>query len=147
MNYESLKNVSDTEFKRASGVPRETFEAMRQAWLDAQASKRKAGRPSKLSTNDQLLLALSYWREGRTYFHVGKSFGVHESNAQRWVERIENALIRSGRFRLPKPSKGSEMSWQAVAVDVTETPIERPKKNSAAITAASAKPTRSKRRS
>ena len=77
MNYQVLENVSDAEFKRACGVPRVTFNAMRDAWLKAQASKRKAGRPPKLCPEDQLLLALSYWREYRTYFHVGKSFGLH----------------------------------------------------------------------
>ena len=140
MNYQTLEAVSDGDFKRACGVPRVTFEAMRQAWAEAQSRKRKAGRPSNLTPEDQLLLALSYWRENRTYFHLGLSFGLAESNAQRLVKRVEDALIGSGKFRLPKPCEGSEEVLQAVALDVTETAIERPKKNSAATTAVSAKP-------
>ena len=138
MNYQALENVSDAEFKRACGVPRITFNAMREVWLDAQAKKRKPGRPPKLCAEDQLLLALSYWREYRTLFHVGKSFGLHESNAQRLVTRVEDVLIRSGKFRLPKPTphEADDLPWEVIVIDATETPCERPKKNSAATTVA-----------
>ncbi len=43
--------------------------------------QKKTGRPSKLSTEDQLLITLEYWREYRTYFHLGNSWGVNESTA------------------------------------------------------------------
>ncbi len=41
--------------------------------------KPKGGQP-KLSTEEQLLIALEYWREYRTYFHIAQSWGVHESS-------------------------------------------------------------------
>ncbi len=34
---------------------------------------KKTGRPSKLSTKDQILMRLAYWREYSTYFHLGTS--------------------------------------------------------------------------
>ncbi|WP_217652003.1 helix-turn-helix domain-containing protein, partial [Hydrococcus rivularis] len=33
--------------------------------------QKKTGRPSKLSAEDQILMTLEYWREYRTYFHIG----------------------------------------------------------------------------
>ena len=43
----------------------------------------------KSSIEDKLLIALEYLREYRTYFHLGRSYGVSESacyRACRWVE-------------------------------------------------------------
>jgi hypothetical protein len=33
----------------------------------------KPGKPSKLSLEARILMTLDYWREYRTYFHLGKS--------------------------------------------------------------------------
>lgn len=49
----------------------------------------------------QLLLTLEFWREYRTFFHMGQDWGIHESTVHRTVIRVENALIQSGRFSLP----------------------------------------------
>lgn len=93
--------------------------------------KKKPGRPIKLSLEDQLLMALEYWREYRTYFHIGQSWGVDESTAYRIVRKIEDILIKSKVFSLPGKKKltHSDRQIEVVVVDVTETPIERPKKN------------------
>ena len=45
---------------------------------DSPTSRNRGAQP-KLSTEDRLLIALEYWREYRTYFHIGQSLGVHES--------------------------------------------------------------------
>ena len=52
--------------------------------------QKKTGRPSKLSTEDQLLITLEYWREYRTYFHLGNSWGVNESGSSGIVMQIIN---------------------------------------------------------
>ena len=88
------------------------------------------GRPAKLSREDQILVALEYWREYRTYFHIATDRGVSESTVCRTVHRIEVQIMDSGLFRIP----GKRQLIQGfgrpdlVVVDVTETPIERPKK-------------------
>jgi hypothetical protein len=91
----------------------------------------KTGRPGKLSIEDQLLMALEYWREYRTYFHIGQSWGVNESTAYRIIRKIEDILISSREFSLFGKKKLSYSNYQieVVVVDVTESPIERPKKN------------------
>jgi len=50
---------------------------------------------------DQLLITLEYWREYRTYFLLGNSWGINESTAYRIVRKVENILIKSGLFNLP----------------------------------------------
>jgi hypothetical protein len=85
-----------------------------------------------------LLLALQYWREYRTYFHIAQSWGLHESTACRIVHKVERLLVRSGRFRLPtRQATLSNVQVEVVVVDVTEIPIERPKKSRGATIAAS----------
>lgn len=93
--------------------------------------KKLKGRPAALSSADQLLMMLEYNREYRTYFHIAQSYGLSESNAYRCIKRAEELLIRSGLFSLPgrKALQASEMSYELVIVDATETKIERPKKS------------------
>ena len=77
---------------------------------------------------------MSYWREYRTQFHIAASYGVHESTANRIITQVENVLIKSRAFSLPKRREVSNSDWTVVLIDATETPIERPKKNNAATT-------------
>lgn len=131
MRYEQTKSLRDSEFKRLCGVKRHTFEAMLKELKAAEAAKVKPGRPCKLSLEDQLLMTLLYWREYRTLFHLGAAMGLSESAASRRVRWIEDVLVRSGRFALPKRTErfaGPAGQLQAVVVDTTETEIERPKK-------------------
>jgi hypothetical protein len=83
MTYEKLKTLSPEDFKRQCGVRLTTFTAMLEVLKQRESNKKKSGRPSKLSLEDQLLLTLMYWREYRSLFHIANSYGVHESTAQR----------------------------------------------------------------
>lgn len=99
---------------------------------------KQRGGQTKLSVENQLLIALEYWREYRTYFHIAQSWGVHESTVCRTVHRVEDKLINSRKFSLPgkKALSSAETEWSVVIIDVGESPIERPKKNSAVTTVA-----------
>ena len=127
---DSRPSASAAQARRGARWPRKTFEAMLEVLEQGEAEKRKPGRPSKLTLPDQLLLTLSYWREYRTLFHIGADYGVHESNAQRIVTRVEKRLIGSARFALsPRETLLEEGSRVAVVVlDAAESPVERPKK-------------------
>lgn len=129
--------IAPSEFKRLCGVRPETFEAMMSVLRQAEANK-PIGRPSKLSLEDQLLMTLEYWREYRTYFHIGQSWGVNESTAYRIIKKTEDRLIASRAFTLPGKKKliDADNQIEVVVVDVTQTPIERPKKNKKDFTAA-----------
>ncbi len=56
--------------------------------------------------------------------------GGHESTVCRIVHRVEDHLIKSGKFSLPekKALLKTETKLSVVIVDVGESPIERPKK-------------------
>lgn len=76
MRYETIKHLKDTDFKRLTGVQRETFEMMLK---EVEKGQRDFGRPSKLKRADQLLMTLMYWREYRTEFHIAQSYDISET--------------------------------------------------------------------
>lgn len=135
--YEQIRFLSEALFRRLTGVHKTTFEHM-EAVLNKQITKGKKvlGRPSRLSVADQVLMMLEYNREYRTYFHLAQSYQVSEATAFRLITRAENLLLKSGSFRLPgkKALLPSQISYQVVLVDATETRIERPQKNKSTIT-------------
>jgi len=128
MRYETIKNLNDKDFKRLTGVKPKTYEMMLEVITE---NWREFGRPTSLSRADQLLMSLMYWREYRTQFHIAQSYGVSEATVSRTVRKVEKLLIESGRFSLPgrKALYDPNTVIEVIVVDVTEQPIERPKKN------------------
>ena len=55
------------------------------------------GRKSKLNIEEMLLMRLEYLREYRTYFHIGRNYGVSESYAYK--------IIRWGREYVDKKQR------------------------------------------
>jgi len=145
MRYKEIKDRNDKDFKRLTGVEHQTFKQM-VAVLESELPN--FGRPPKLSRADQLLLTLMYWREYRTQFHIAQAYGISESAVCRTIQKIENALIDSGQFRLPgkKALQPSDTVIEIIVVDATEQPIERPKKSNDATTAAKRNDTPRKRK-
>ena len=133
MKYEQIRNLPDESFRRLTGVKRQTFEKMVKILVEDDKNKKiKGGRKNKLSLENQLLMALDNIREYRTNFHISKSYGVSESTAYKTVRWVEDTLIRRQDFALPgcKALLKSDMEYEVVLVDASETPIERPKKKS-----------------
>jgi hypothetical protein len=131
MPYTELQQLSAGEFKRLCGVSRETFAAMVAVLRpDLERQGRRGGQP-KLSVEDQLLVALEYWREYRSQFHIGVSWGLHETTVGRIVRKVEDLLIKSGKFRLPSQRQLYQPGWEwkVMVLDVGEIEIERPQKN------------------
>ena len=135
MRYETVQALKDEDFKRSTGVQRETFETMLEV---VKAGMRDFGRPAKLSRADQLLMTLMYLREYRTEFHIGLTYSVSEATVCRTIRKVEDVLVKSKQFHLPgkKVLEPSETVIEIVLVDATEQPIERPKKSNAGITVA-----------
>jgi hypothetical protein len=134
MKFEQIRNLLDEPFRRLTGVKRQTFEKMVKILSDDDKNKKiKGGRKNKLSLENQLLMALEYLREYRTYFHISKSYGVSESTAYKTVRWVESTLVKHPDFSLPgrKALLKSNMEYEIVLVDASETPVERPKKKGA----------------
>src|SRR5258705_13910930 len=84
MRYETVEHLKDTDFKRLTGVQRETFDWMLKV---VEKGLRDFGRPTKLSRADQLLMILMYWREYRTEFAEGVTVGAkHEDRIS--IDRV-----------------------------------------------------------
>lgn len=132
MKYEQIKLLDEEQFRRLTGVKQCTFEKMFEILKKSdKAKKAKGGRKNKLCIEDQLLLGLEYLREYRTYFHIGKSYGISESSAYKTVRWVEDTLIKHPDFALPgrKALALREIEYEVALIDATETPIERPKKD------------------
>ncbi len=131
MKYDQIKELLEEPFRRLTGVKKTTFKKMLGILRGADEKKKaKGGRKSKLSVEDQLLMALEYIREYRTYFHIASNYGISESVAFKIIRWVEDTLIKHPDFALPgrKALLKSDMEYDVVLVDASETPIERPKK-------------------
>ena len=130
MKYDHIKALDDEKFRRLTGVKPEIFKKILKILSDAdQKKKAKGGRKNKLHIKDQLLVTLEYIREYRTYFHIGKSYGISESTAYKTVRWVEDTLIKHPDFALPGRKALIKDNYDTILIDATETPIERPKKN------------------
>ena len=140
MFWEKIKQHSKENFKRLTGVELNTFKLMiKEIRKHEEKIKKKRGnkrsRPFKLSVEDRILMMLMYYREYRTQFHIGETYGLHESNVGKNIKLTENILKKCKKFKLPGKEKlaGSNHQYEVIIVDATESPIERPKKNSTSI--------------
>lgn len=133
--YEAVNKLSPTEFKRLTGVRKDVFVKMISIVKEAENKRMSlGGKPPRLVIEDRLLMTLEYLREYRTYFHLGKSYGLSESACYRNCKWVEDTLIKSNVFSLPgkKVLLKSNAEFEVILIDATESPIERPKKKSAA---------------
>ena len=135
MRYETIEELKDTDFKRLTGVQRDTFAEMLEV---IEKGLPNFGRPPKLRRGDHLLMSLMYWREYLTEFHIAQSYGVSEATVCRTIRKVEDVLVRSKKFRLPgkKTLRPSDTVFEVILVDASEQPVERPKKARNSITAA-----------
>jgi len=91
---------------------------------------KQGGRKTKLSIENQLMLALEYWRQYATFAELGFNYGVAESTAHDIVVWVEDTLVKCGKFKLPgRKALLEDKSLEVVLLDVMESPVERPKKN------------------
>ena len=134
MYWSYLEKYSDPSFKRATGIHKKIFLEIIEVIRDYKQKNRKhprSGNKASLSMEDTLLLVLMYYREYRTQYHIGITYGISESRVCELIKEIESIIIQDSRYHLPgkKQLLKSENSFEVVLVDVSESPIERPKKN------------------
>lgn len=131
MRWKNIRKLSSEKFRRVTGVKKTTFkklvELLRPKWI----SRRKSGGPApKLGLEDQMLLTLSYWRNYGTYLETGTKFGVSEPRAFGICRWVENILIKEKILHLPgkKELLSGKKALEIIVFDVTECPVERPKR-------------------
>lgn len=137
ITYKQLKFLNPSAFKRKCGVQIETFAQMVEVLHPYLDRTGKRGGQAKLSSvEDQLLLVLEYWREYRTQFPIATRWGRRESAGCRLIQKVETLLVKSGKFCPPGKKQLYQNAYHGnvLVLDVTESPIERPKKTSELIT-------------
>ena len=123
-------------FKRVYGVNPGTFEKMLTILQkEYDALHEKGGKPPKLTPEDKLFITLKYLREYRTMDSIAAEYRVCKGTVSLAVRWVEDTLKGSGVFELPgkKALKRKSASVHYVVVDVTESPINRPKKTKRSI--------------
>ena len=124
-------NSPEAVFKRLYGVKPDTFEKMREILQKEYDKLHKAGGSTpKLEVGDKLMVTLKYYREYRTMESIGAEYGVSKSTICESIQWVENTLAEDKTFKLPdkKVLKKTSDSIEYIVVDVTESPINRPKK-------------------
>jgi hypothetical protein len=129
--YKQVNKLKDAQFRRKTGVKRNTFNKMVEIVRESEGQRKKlSGRPLKLSYEDQVLMTLEYLREYRTYFSLGQIYNLSEANTYKICRKVEDILIKSKEFKLPnRRDVFEDPNLEVIIVDAVESPIERPKKN------------------
>jgi hypothetical protein len=130
MYYLNIIERSDESFQSATGVSKKVFHALVKIIQEYKAERfYKGGRKSSLSTEDELLVFLSYYRHYVTYEYLSCIYGLKRNAIFYMVRRIEN-ILKEHPDLLPPDSTllGAPMIVNEVIMDATECMIERPKK-------------------
>lgn len=130
-NRKRIKELDKSQFMQIFGVSNIVFFSMYRQLLRAYRKLHaKGGKKPTLSVLDKLVITLMYWREYRTYRHIAWDYGVGKSAIGKTVIWVEDTLIKSGLFALPskRVMQKAETDIEVVLIDVTEQPIERPKR-------------------
>ena len=138
MFWSYISSYSGASFKRATGIHKNVFLEIVEILNNHKQLHRKhpaSGNKSILSTEDALLMVLMYYREYRTQYHIGITYGLSESRVCDMIKEIETIIVQDARYHLPGKKKllQSENTFEVVLIDVSESPVERPKKNNAGI--------------
>jgi predicted DNA-binding protein YlxM (UPF0122 family) len=124
-------NSPEAVFKRLYGVKPDTFEKMA-AILQKEYDRMHefGGATPKLTVKDKLTVALKYLREYRTMESIGADYNVSKSTVCESIQWVENTLSKDKTFKLPgkKVLKKASDDIEYIIIDVTESPIQRPKK-------------------
>jgi hypothetical protein len=125
------QDAKDALFKRLYGVKPDTFHKMLSILRkEFDVLHKNGGKPPKLTPEDKLYITLKYLREYRTMDSIAAEYGVCKGTVCLSIQWVEDTLVKDGSFALPgkKVLKRKTESIQYIVVDVTESPINRPKR-------------------
>ena len=130
--FEKVVELSDEQFLRAVGVDKATFNFILERVatyfekLKEERPMRKRGKKSTLALADRLLLTFTYLRHYPIFARLGEEFGISESYANKIYHQMLDALVKALSVKNRKHLLDGNL--QAIVIDATEQPIERPTK-------------------
>lgn len=131
-NKSRIKKLKENKFQELFGVKKDTFykmlEILENTYIDLH---KQGGKKPKLSVLDKLVITLSYYREYRVMENIAFDYDVVKSTVSDSISWVEETLIKDGTFSLPnkRELQKEDIDVEVLLVDVTESEIERPKKN------------------
>ena len=133
IRFEMVKTQGSETFLRDVGLPLDKFlnvlkdvTAYIEKEKEENSLKYRGIKSFNLNISDKLLLTFYYLRHYPTFAKLGQIFGISESYANKIYHKFLDILIRV--LNMPNPKALLEASTKAITIDVTEQPIERPKK-------------------
>jgi len=134
MKRETVEHIAPKKFRRKVGVSHRTFWAIVirvSDWFKDHRTRYpmtcRGKKARRLSVADQVLLTLISMRHYPTFAELGDRFGISESYANKLYHRSLDILVQV--LRLPGKKALLDGTLQAILLDVTEQPIERPVKH------------------
>lgn len=128
---DTLHHCGGKKFRRKVGIRRRTCRQLLKQVQDDITKQRQRhpltsrGKKSRsVSLEEHLWLTLIYLRHYVTFDELGDRFGVSESYANKLYHRYLDILVKV--LRLPGRKALLDEGLQAILLDVTEQPIERP---------------------
>jgi hypothetical protein len=124
------KDAKEALFKRLYGVKPDTFRKMLIILQkEFGVLHKRGGKPPKLTVEDKLCIALKYLREYRTMDSIAAEYEVCKGSVCLSIQWVEATLVKDGTFALPgkRALKRKSASIKYIVIDVTESPINRPK--------------------
>jgi hypothetical protein len=117
--FKRLYRVKPDTFRKMLSILQKKYDALHQ----------KGGKPPKLTVEDKLYITLKYLREYRTMDRIAAAYGICKGTVCLAIQWVEDTLVKDGTFALPgkKALKRTSGSIQYILVDVTESPLNRPK--------------------
>lgn len=128
--YERIKDYPAERFVRLVGLGLTAFNEIVGRVRDYLSAERTAkpltrrGLKSGLSLEDRVLLNFYYKRHYPTYDNLGHIFEISESYANKVYHRMDRILFKV--LAMPDPAALLNPATEAVIIDATEQPIERP---------------------
>ena len=119
-------------FKRVYGVKPDTFNKMLLILKkEFNTMHKSGGKPPKLTSEDKLYITLKYLRDYRTMDSIASEYKVCKGTICLSIQWVEDTLVKDGTFALPEKRtlKKKSDTIEYIVVDVTESPINRPKNN------------------
>jgi hypothetical protein len=113
-----MSTYSAASFKRATGIHKNVFLEIVEILNNHKQLHRKhptSGNKPILSTEDALLIVLMYYREYRTQYHIGITYGLSESRVCEIIKEIETIIVQDARYHLPGKKKRHTQKTQVIA--------------------------------
>ncbi len=132
LTFDDVRCQQPKEFLRNFGISLESFlflvDKINEFFIEEKKTnpmKQRGPKPT-ICLEDRFLLTLVYLRNYSTFSQVGMQFGIHESYANKIFHRISHVLVKV--LKMEKRIDLFRDDLEAIVIDVTEQPIERPKK-------------------